>query len=92
MEEVRGMERESSEGVKEELDSYADGSITSRDAKVPGWLKFVYIAMPIWGVIWFYLYWNGSSGWLDRGYWGELQKAAKTTYESAPAPKGDAGR
>lgn len=74
------MERESNDQIDHELDIYADGSIKSADATVPLWLKCVYIIMPIWGIIWFILYWNGSSGWLDRGYWGELQKAANTTY------------
>jgi len=63
----------------DDLDIYADGSITSADAKVPRWLKWVYVVLPIWGVLWFFMYCNGSSGWLDRGYWGELQKAANTT-------------
>lgn len=73
------MESDQPPQEKEHLDLYADGSIVSADAKVPHWLKWVYIIMPIWGLIWFYLYWNGSEGWLDRGYWGELQKAANTT-------------
>ncbi len=73
------MESDQSPQEEEHLDLYADGSIVSADAKIPQWLKWVYIIMPIWGLLWFYLYWNGSEGWLDRGYWGQLQKAANTT-------------
>jgi hypothetical protein len=61
-------------------DIYGDDRIKSRDAKVDGWLKFFYIVLPIWGFIILALYWNGSKGWLDRGYWNQLQKAANTTY------------
>lgn len=70
---------ESHEPHDKDLDIYADGSITSADAKVPHWLKWVFVIMPIWGVLWFYIFWNGSNGWFDRGYWNELQKAANTT-------------
>lgn len=65
---------------EEELEFYGDGSITSANAPVPGWLKWVYVIMPIWGFVWFFLFWNGSWGWFDRGYWQELQQAANTTY------------
>ena len=64
----------------EELETYGDTGIYSADAKVPTWLKWNYVVWPIWGVIWFYLYCNGSHGWLDRGYWHELQVAANTTF------------
>ena len=63
----------------DELEQYADG-IFSKDATVPGWLKLTYFSLPIWGIITFFIYWNGSHGWLDRGYWSQLQKAANTTY------------
>jgi len=63
----------------EHLDIYGDG-LTSADAKVPRWLKWSYILLPIWGVIIFILYWNGSHGFLDRGSWKELQEAANTTF------------
>lgn len=58
---------------------YGDPGIASKDAKIPQWLKWVYVTLPIWGLITLYLYWNGSHGWLDRGYWHQLQKAANTT-------------
>ena len=66
----------------EELEEYGDPYITSKDAKVPWWLKLTYIVLPIWGIIWFYLYWNGVEGWLDRGYWHALEKAANTTFST----------
>lgn len=52
----------------------------SLENPVPRWLIATYIIMPIIGIIIFVLYWNGSSGWLDRGYWQQLQKAANTTF------------
>lgn len=63
----------------DELEQYPDG-IFSKDAVVPRWLKLTYLTLPIWGVITFFIYWNGSHGWLDRGYWDQLQKAANTQY------------
>lgn len=63
----------------DELEAYPDG-LFSKDAKVAGWLKATYIILPIWGVITFLIFWNGSHGWLDRGYWDQLQRAANTTY------------
>lgn len=66
----------------EELDIYGDQGITSAHAKVPTWLKWSYAFFVIWGILWLYLYWNGVEGWLDRGYWFELEKAANTTFPS----------
>lgn len=66
----------------EELHEYGDPGIVSGDAKIPLWLKVTYIILPIWGIIWFALYWNGERGWLDRGYWIQLERAANTTYPS----------
>lgn len=63
-----------------ELEDYGDPGILSADAKVPLWLKMTYIILPIWGIISFCIYWNGSHGWLDRGYWQQLQRAANTTF------------
>lgn len=65
----------------EELDVYGDTGIESKNAKIPFFLKVLYITLPLWGFFSLYLYWNGSHGWLDRGYWHELQKAANTLYE-----------
>lgn len=68
-----------SEAEHEELDVYADGAITSGHGKIPRWLWWFYIGMPIWGLVWLYVYWNGSFGWADNGYWEQLQRAANTT-------------
>lgn len=72
-------------GMSEEhMDSYGEDQIQSRDAKVDRWLKTVYITLPIWGILSFYFFWNGSAGWFDRGYWNQLQQAANTTYPHSP--------
>ncbi|MFN0064860.1 MAG: hypothetical protein ACKVOH_01350 [Chlamydiales bacterium] len=52
----------------------------SQENKIPKFLHIIYIAVLLWGLIAFYLYWNGSHGFLDRGYWKPLQKAAETTF------------
>lgn len=52
----------------------------SLDKPVPRWLLWTYATLPIWGLITFYFYWNGSYGWLDRGYWKQLQIASNTTF------------
>lgn len=58
-----------------------DGEIPhTEDHKVPKFLYFTYLIVFIggfWGLI---AYWNGSHGWLDRGYWQQLQEAAQTTF------------
>lgn len=64
----------------EEIEEYGEESINSYDRPVPRWLLITYIILPIWGVFCFYYYWNGSEGWLDRGYWNQLQRAANTTF------------
>ncbi len=64
-----------------EIEDYGDPGIRSRDGKIPALLIWSYITLPIWGVIAFYILWNGSTGgWLDPGYWKELQAAAKTSF------------
>lgn len=63
----------------DEVEYYGDPNIASKDANVPTWLKWVYITLPFWGILTLYVYWNGSHGWLDRGYWKQLQIAANTT-------------
>jgi hypothetical protein len=63
-----------------DIEHYGDPLIASKDAPVPRWLIFNYIFWPLWGIVWFYFFWNGSYGWLDRGYWRELQEAARTTF------------
>lgn len=61
-------------------DPNGDAIIPSKETNIPKWLIWTYIVLPIWGVITFFIFWNGSHGWLDRGYWNELQKASNTTY------------
>lgn len=56
---------------KDEVDEFDD-------VGVPTFLKITYLVLPIWGILWFYSYWNGSHGWLDRGYWQELERVAQT--------------
>lgn len=68
------------EAAHNEAEEYGDPSIASFDNPVPGWLIFNYIFWPIVGLFVFYFFWNGSYGWLDRGYWQQLQRAANTTY------------
>lgn len=62
------------------IELYGDPRIASADAPVPTWLKWLYVILPIWGIITGAMYWNGSWGWADPGHWYELQTAANTTY------------
>ncbi|CDZ79841.1 hypothetical protein BN1013_00341 [Candidatus Rubidus massiliensis] len=64
----------------DEIEDYGDPGILSADAKVPLWLKASYFLFPIIGIFMFIFFWNGSSGWFDRGYWKDLQEAAGTRY------------
>ncbi len=64
-------------GVEDEYRD--DGVPESGHAPVSKWLIACYIALPLWGIAVFALYWNGASGWLDRGYWKQLERAANTT-------------
>lgn len=52
----------------------------SEDRKIPKFLYVTYIVLAVWGIWGFIAYWNGSHGFLDRGYWQRLQRAAYTTY------------
>lgn len=61
---------------------YGEEGISSQDAPVPFWLKCNYVFWVIFGIIWFCLFWNGSTvSFFDRGYWHELQQAANTTFQ-----------
>lgn len=66
--------------VSGEIELYGDPGIATFDAKVPLFLHILYVVMPIWGILTFVVFWNGSRGWMDRGYWRELQIAANTTF------------
>lgn len=65
---------------EDKTEFYGDPGISSNNAQIPRWLKWVYFTLPIWGLLSLYYYWDGSRGWLDRGYWEQLQKAANTTF------------
>jgi hypothetical protein len=69
---------------QKEIEYFAGGLISSKNEKVPKWLFYLYILSIAWGIVWFFLYWNGSTGWIDRGGWHRLQKAANTVYPIAP--------
>lgn len=72
---------ESQKQEEPELELYGDPGIASYERKrIPLFLWLTYILLPIWGVITFYYFWNGSTGIFDRGYWHELQVAANTTF------------
>lgn len=68
----------------EDIEFYGDPRITSKDLPVPRWLIWTYLILPFVGLFVLVYYWNGTHGWLDRGYWGQLQKAANTTYPQKP--------
>ena len=70
----------SSEHDNDELEFYGDPGIASLNAKVPKFLIANYIFWPLWGIVTLCYFWNGSVGWMDRGYWHELQVAANTTF------------
>jgi hypothetical protein len=70
---------EKEKAPRDDVEMYAEG-IMSADAPVAAWLKVSYVAWIIIGLVGFVLYWNGSWGWLDRGYWSELQSAADTKF------------
>jgi hypothetical protein len=63
-----------------EISFYGDPDIASADAPVPKWLTYSNYFWVVFGFFWLYLFWNGSYGWFDRGYWNELQRAANTTF------------
>jgi hypothetical protein len=53
---------------------------TSEERKIPLFLYVVYLLLVVGGICAFLIFWNGSKGWFDRGFWHELQQAAQTTY------------
>lgn len=63
-----------------EIEIYGDSGIVSHNNPVPNWLLLTYLALPIWGIVILYIFFNGSIGVFDRGYWGPLQQAANTTF------------
>lgn len=65
---------------EKKIEEYGDEGIRSDDAKIPRFLVWTYILLPIWGIITLYIFWDGSIGWFDRGAWQQLQIAANTTF------------
>lgn len=65
---------------EEEIEFYGDEYIASYERKIPRWLFWSYFLWIAVGTLAFCLFWNGSYGWFDRGYWNELQRAANTTF------------
>lgn len=65
---------------KSDVDLYGDSGIASGHAPPPRWLIVTNTFFTLFGLVWLYFFWNGSYGWLDRGYWSQLQRAANTTY------------
>jgi len=51
----------------------------TEERNVPKFLYVVYAVVLVIGILGFFFFWNGSKGWLDRGFWQGLQKAADTT-------------
>lgn len=77
-----------SKSTQEDVEEYGDEGIASGNAPVPFFLKFNYVIWILFGIVWFYLFWNGSAvPFFDRGYWFELQKAANTTIPFLNADK-----
>lgn len=66
-----------SEGAPAELSS----------TPVPTFLIITYIVVLLMGILWWFLFWDGSDNtWFDRGAWTQLQQAAKTTWHSSHTP------
>lgn len=63
-----------------DIEYYGEPGIASYEGGVPSFLKVNYVLWLIVGLVCLGLYWNGSWGWLDRGYWQQLQIAANTTF------------
>ena len=65
-----------------EVEEYSGGEIQEHiGKKTPKFFYFMYVFVFLLGLLWFYLYWNGSHGVLDpEGYWEGLEGAANTRY------------
>lgn len=62
------------------MENYEDVGVPDQnDTKIPKWLMMSYLFWIVIGLICFYLFWDGSWGWFDRGHWHQLQEAARTT-------------
>lgn len=63
-----------------DIEFYGDPGIASKHVPVPRWLVINNWFLVVFGLFWFIYFFNGSHGWLDRGYWGQLQRAANTAF------------
>lgn len=64
-----------------EFESDPGGSPPEENGPIPALLKFLYLILPLWGLIWFYFFCGGSHDTvLDGKAWRQLQQAAKTTW------------
>lgn len=70
-----------------EIELYGDPRIASRVGKVSIVFKIFYLFVLLWGLSCLFLFWNGATGWLDRGYWFQLEQAANTTFPFRNADK-----
>ncbi len=69
---------------EEEIVVFGDNEVTefAHSEPVPLYLKITYVVVVVWGVVWLWQNFDGSGGWIDRGSWHQLQKAANTTSET----------
>ncbi len=65
---------------EEEIELYGEPGIASYNKPVPNWLILTYLTLPVWGIVTFFIFFNGSLGWFDRGSWHALQTAANTNF------------
>ncbi len=79
MTEEQDQEKKNFNEEENQLEYYENNTIATANAKVPTWLLISYPLIAIWGLACLFLFFNGSRGYLDRGYWQQLQRAANTT-------------
>lgn len=68
-------------GNENEVEMYSgDPQLLQANHKIPTWLWWTYVILPIWGIIAWALFFNGPWGWFDPGHWKQLQWAANTKF------------
>jgi hypothetical protein len=66
-------------GNEKDVEMYSgDPQLLQANHEIPKFLKWTYIILPIWGVIAWFVFFNGTFGWFDPGHWSQLQWAANT--------------
>ena len=74
----------SKEPIKLQVHTYGDNEVKEyENMPVPMFLKVAYLLILIVGSVGLWAFWNGSTGYFDRGYWKELQIVAGTTRDAA---------